>query len=59
VLGCLATKKGHKGALLLRQLSGADAESEALPRTHRQAMHRAVNAYRLLIIEEIGYLHES
>ena len=26
---------------------------------YRQAMHRAVNAYRLLIIDEIGYLPMS
>jgi IstB-like ATP binding protein len=26
---------------------------------YRQAMHRAINAYRLLIIDEIGYLPMS
>src|SRR5215467_7034506 len=58
-LGYLATQKGYK----TRFLSGADLVLmlEAAQRQGRygQVMHRAINAYKLVIIDEIGYLPMS
>jgi DNA replication protein DnaC len=58
-LGYLATQKGYK----TRFFSAADLvlmlEAAQRQGRYRQAMHRAVNAYRLLIIDEIGYLPMS
>jgi DNA replication protein DnaC len=58
-LGYLATQKGYK----TRFFSAADLvlmlEAARRQGRYRQAMHRAVNAYRLLIIDEIGYLPMS
>jgi hypothetical protein len=56
-LGYLATQKGYK----TRFFSTADLMLEAAQRKgrYRQAMHRAVKAYKLLIIDEIGYLPMS
>jgi DNA replication protein DnaC len=58
-LGYLATQKGYKtrfysAADLMLMLEAAQRQSR-----YRQVMHRAVNAYRLLIIDEIGYLPMS
>jgi DNA replication protein DnaC len=58
-LGYLATQKGYKtrffsAADLVLMLEAAQREGR-----YRQVMHRAVNAYRLLIIDEIGYLPMS
>jgi DNA replication protein DnaC len=58
-LGYLATQKGYKtrffsAADLVLMLEAAQRQSR-----YRQAMHRAVNAYKLLIIDEIGYLPMS
>jgi hypothetical protein len=53
-LGYLATQKGYK----TRFFSAADTvlmlEAAKRQGRYRQAMHRAVNAYRLLIIDDIG-----
>jgi DNA replication protein DnaC len=58
-LGYLATQKGYK----TRFFSAADLvlmlEAAQRQGRYRQAMHRAVNAYRLLIVDEIGYLPMS
>ena len=58
-LGYLATQKGYK----TRFFSAADLvlmlEAAQRQDRYRQAMHRAVNAYKLLIIDEIGYLPMS
>ena len=58
-LGYLATQKGYK----TRFFSAADLvlmlEAAQRQGRYRQVMHRAVNAYRLLIIDEIGYLPMS
>ncbi len=58
-LGYLATQKGYK----TRFFTAADVvlmlEAAHRQGHYRQAMHRAVNAYRLLIIDEIGYLPMS
>jgi DNA replication protein DnaC len=55
-LGYLAAQKGYK----TRFFSAADLvlmlEAAQRQGRYRQAMHRAVNAYKLLIIDEIGYL---
>jgi DNA replication protein DnaC len=58
-LGYLAIQKGYKTrffstADLMLMLEAAQRQGR-----YRQAMHRAVNAYKLLIIEEIGYLPMS
>ena len=58
-LGYLATQKGHKtqffsAADLVLMLEAAQRQGR-----YRQVMHRTVNAYRLLIIDEIGYLPMS
>ena len=53
------TQKGYK----TRFFSAADLvlmlEAAQRQGRYRQAMHRAVNAYKLLIIDEIGYLPMS
>ena len=58
-LGYLATQRGYK----TRFFSAADLvlmlEAAQRQGRYRQAMHRAVNAYKLLIIDEIGYLPMS
>ena len=58
-LGYLATQKGYK----TRFFSAADLvlmlEAAQRQGRYRQVMHRAVNAYRLLIVDEIGYLPMS
>jgi hypothetical protein len=58
-LGYLATRKGYK----TRFFSAADLvlmlEVAQRQGRYRQAMHRAINAFRLLIIDEIGYLPMS
>lgn len=58
-LGYLATQKGYK----TRFFSAADLvlmlEAAQRQGRYRQVMHRAVNAYKLLIIDEIGYLPMS
>jgi DNA replication protein DnaC len=58
-LGYLATQKGYK----TRFFSAADLvlmlEAAQRQGRYREVMHRAVNAYRLLIIDEIGYLPMS
>jgi DNA replication protein DnaC len=55
-LGYLATQKGYK----TRFFSAADLvlmlEAAQRQGRYRQAMHRAVKAYKLLIIDDIGYL---
>jgi len=55
-LGYLATQRGYK----TRFFSAADLvlmlEAAQRQGRYRQVMHRAINAYRLLIIDEIGYL---
>ena len=55
-LGYLATQKGYK----TRFFSAADLvlmlEAAQRQGRYREVMHRAVNAYKLLIIDEIGYL---
>ena len=58
-LGYLATQKGYKtrffsAADLVLMLEAAQRQSR-----YREVMHRAVNAYKLLIIDEIGYLPMS
>jgi len=58
-LGYLATQKGYKTRFfsavdLVLMLEAAQRQGR-----YRQVMHRAVNAYRLLIIDEIGYLPMS
>ncbi len=55
-LGYLATQQGYKpcffsAADLVLMLEAARRQGR-----YREVMHRAVNAYRLLIIDEIGYL---
>ena len=54
-LGYLATQKGYK----TRFFSAADLvlmlEAAQRQGRYREVMHRAVNAYKLLIIDEIGY----
>jgi DNA replication protein DnaC len=57
-LGYLATQKGYKTRFfsavdLVLMLEAAQRQSR-----YRQAMHRAVNAYKLLIIDEIGSANE-
>jgi len=58
-LGYLATLKGYK----TRFLSAADLvlmlEAAQRQGRYREVMHRAVNAYKLLILDEIGYLPMS
>jgi DNA replication protein DnaC len=58
-LGYLATQKGYK----TRFLSEADLvlmlEAAQRQGRYREVMHRAVNAYKLLILDEIGYLPMS
>jgi DNA replication protein DnaC len=51
-LGYLATQKGYK----TRFFRAADLMLEAAQRQgrYREVMHRAINAYKLLIIDEIG-----
>jgi DNA replication protein DnaC len=53
-LGYLATQKGYK----TRFFSAADLvlmlEAAQRQGRYRQAMHRAVNAYKLLIVDELG-----
>jgi len=55
-LGYLATQQGHK----VRFTSAADLvmtlETAQRQGRWKEAMHRAVSGYRLLIIDEIGYL---
>ena len=55
-LGYLATQKGYK----TRFFSAADLvlmlEAAQRQGRYREVMHRAVNAYKLLIVDEIGYL---
>ena len=55
-LGYLATQHGHK----VRFTSAADLvmtlETAQRQGRWKEAMHRAVNGYKLLIIDEIGYL---
>jgi DNA replication protein DnaC len=58
-LGYLATQKGYKtrffsAADLVLMLEAAQRQSR-----YRQVMHRAVNAYKVLVIDEIGYLPMS
>jgi len=58
-LGYLVTQKGYEArffsaADLVLMLEAAQRQGRS-----RQVMHRAVNAYRLLIIDEIGYLPMS
>jgi DNA replication protein DnaC len=55
-LGYLATQKGYKtrfftAADLVLMLEAAQRQGR-----YREVMHRAVNAYKLLIVDEIGYL---
>ena len=58
-LGYLATQQGYK----TRFVSAADLvlmlEAAQRQGRYRAVMHRAVNAYKLLIIDEIGYLPMS
>ena len=58
-LGYLATQKGYK----TRFFSAADLvlmlEAAQRQGRYRQSMHRAVSAYKLLTIDEIGYLPMS
>src|SRR5262249_30736358 len=55
-LGYLATQRGYK----TRFFSAADLvlmlEAAQRQGRYREVMHRAVNAYKLLIVDEIGYL---
>src|SRR3984893_16730627 len=55
-LGYLATQKGYK----TRFFSASDLvlmlEAAQRQGRYREVMHRAVNAYKLLIVDEIGYL---
>ena len=55
-LGYLATQRGYK----TRFFSAADLvlmlEAAQRQDRYREVMHRAVNAYKLLIVDEIGYL---
>jgi DNA replication protein DnaC len=55
-LGYLATQKGYK----TRFFSAADLvlmlEAAQRQGRYREIMHRAVNAYKLLIVDEIGHL---
>jgi DNA replication protein DnaC len=55
-LGYLATQKGYK----TRFFSAADLvlmlEAAQRQGRYREVMHRAINAYKLLVIDEIGYL---
>jgi DNA replication protein DnaC len=58
-LGYLATQKGYKTRFfsatdLVLMLEAAQRQGR-----YREVMHRAVNAYRLLILDEIGYLPMS
>ena len=58
-LGYLATQKGYKTrffsvADLMLMLEAAQRQGR-----YRQVMHRAVNAYKLLLLDEIGYLPMS
>lgn len=54
-LGYLATQKGYK----TRFLTAADLvlmlEAAQRQGRYREVMHRAVNAYKLLVVDEIGY----
>jgi DNA replication protein DnaC len=58
-LDYLATQEGYK----TRVLSAADLvlmlEAAQRQGRYREVMHRAVNAYKLLILDEIGYLPMS
>jgi DNA replication protein DnaC len=55
-LGYLATQRGYK----TRFVSAADLvlmlEAAQRQGRYREVMHRAVNAYKLLVVDEIGYL---
>jgi DNA replication protein DnaC len=55
-LGYLATQRGYK----TRFFSAADLvlllEAAQRQGHYREVMHRAVNAYKLLVVDEIGYL---
>src|SRR5271155_3158002 len=58
-LGYLATQKGYKTRFfsapdLVLMLEAAQRQDR-----YREVMHRAVNAYKLLVIDEIGYLPMS
>jgi len=58
-LGYLATQRGYKtrffsAADLMLMLEAAQRQGR-----YREVMHRAVNAYKLLVIAEIGYLPMS
>ena len=58
-LGYLATQKGYKTRFftatdLVLMLEAAQRQGR-----YRQVMHRAVNAYRLLIVDDIRYLPMS
>jgi DNA replication protein DnaC len=54
-LGYLATQKGYK----TRFLTAADLvlmlEAAQRQGRYREVMHRAVNAYKLLVVDEVGY----
>ena len=58
-LGYLATQKGYKA----RFFSAADLvlmlEAAQRQGRYREVMHRAINAYKLLVVDEIGYLPMS
>ncbi len=58
-LGYLATQKGYKtrffrAADLVLMLEAAQRQGR-----YREVMHRAINAYKLLVVDEIGYLPMS
>jgi len=58
-LGYLATQQGYKtrffsAADLMLMLEAAQRQGR-----YREVMHRAINAYKLLVIDEIGYLPMS
>jgi DNA replication protein DnaC len=57
-LGYLATQQGYKTRFFSAP-SGVDAGSGSALRPLPPAMHRAVNAYKLPIIDEMGYLPMS
>jgi DNA replication protein DnaC len=55
-LGYLATQKGHKVRFTTAADLAMTLETAQRQDRWKEAMHRTVNVYKLLIIDEIGYL---
>jgi DNA replication protein DnaC len=54
-LGYLATQKGYKTRFLTAADLMLTLEAAQRQGHYREVMHRAVNAYKLLVVDEIGY----